>query len=345
MRLTLRTLLAYLDDTLEPSQAKLIGQKVAESDTAQELIARIKQVTHRRRLTTPSEKGPGGKVDPNSIAEYLDNTLTSDQLAEVEQLCLSSDVHLAEMAACHQILTLVLGEPALVPPTAKQRMYGLVKGRESIQFRKPAASTRLEPESLAVEGRDVDETLRLGLPVPVKGKLGNRLILIGGGLLLVLFLSIALWQLIASSQLPDPDLRSDKQRAQVDVKPPTDKGVKDGNPTDKDKGTNDKKDTSDLKDKGTKDKKNPVPDDKKVVVKEKEKKPDPDLEGDSGKASLVVSPIGVYEAPEVASSSVLLQLLPKGSQRRSGGKNLETPGGRGQGVVRHAVGESAGLPQ
>jgi len=33
---------------------------------------------------------------------------------------------------------LVLGEPALVPPTAKSRMYGLVKGPESIPFRKPA---------------------------------------------------------------------------------------------------------------------------------------------------------------------------------------------------------------
>ena len=51
MRLTLRTLLAYLDDTLEPAQARLIGQKVAESDAAQELVARIKQVTRRRRLT------------------------------------------------------------------------------------------------------------------------------------------------------------------------------------------------------------------------------------------------------------------------------------------------------
>src|SRR5213078_5350909 len=128
MRLTLRTLLAYLDDTLEPVQAKAIGQKVAESDTAQELIARIKQVTRRRRLTTPPDKGPGGKVDPNSVAEYLDNTLNADQLADVEQLCLASDVHLAEIAACHQILTLVLGEPVLVPPTAKQRMYGVVKG-------------------------------------------------------------------------------------------------------------------------------------------------------------------------------------------------------------------------
>src|SRR5438552_9952290 len=139
VRLTLRTLLAYLDDTLEPAQARLIGQKVAESDAAQELIARIKQVTRRRRLTTPPS-GPGAKTDANIIAEYLDNNLSSEQLAEVEEICLASDVHLAEIAACHQILTLVLGEPALVPPTARQRMYGLVKGPEAIPFRKPPAS-------------------------------------------------------------------------------------------------------------------------------------------------------------------------------------------------------------
>src|SRR4051794_14473475 len=57
VRLTLRTLLAYLDDTLEPAEIKRIGQKVAESDAAQELIARIKQVTRRRRLTTPPDGG------------------------------------------------------------------------------------------------------------------------------------------------------------------------------------------------------------------------------------------------------------------------------------------------
>src|SRR5215813_9394479 len=101
VRLTLRTLLAYLDDTLEPAQAKLIGQKVAESDTAQELIARIREVTRRRRITTPTGTGPGGKVDPNTIAEYLDNALPTERLAEVEQLALASDVHLAEIAACH----------------------------------------------------------------------------------------------------------------------------------------------------------------------------------------------------------------------------------------------------
>ncbi len=151
MRLTLRTLLAYLDDTLEPSEIKQIGQKVAESDAAQELIARLKQVTRRRRLTTPPDTGKGEPFDPNTVAAYLDNELPSEQVAELEKICLESDVHLAEIAACHQILTLVLGEPALVPPTAKERMYGLVKGREAIPFRKaPAHAPAAE--------NDLDET-------------------------------------------------------------------------------------------------------------------------------------------------------------------------------------------
>jgi len=162
VRLTLRTLLAYLDDQLEPAEIKRIGQKVAESDAAQELIARIKQVTRRRRLTTPPDGGPGERFDANLVAEYLDNELSSEQVAELEKLCLESDVHLAEISASHQILTLVLGEPALVPPTAKRRMYELVKGRSSKPARKPAVvSTNGQP---AVDP-DADETLLLGLPL------------------------------------------------------------------------------------------------------------------------------------------------------------------------------------
>ena len=151
MRLTLRTLLAYLDDTLEPSEIKQIGQKVAESDAAQELIARLKQVTRRRRLTTPPDTAKGEPFDPNTVAAYLDNELASEHVAELEKICLESDVHLAEVAACHQILTLVLGEPALVPPIAKERMYGLVKGREAIPFRKA-------PAHAPAHHNEVDET-------------------------------------------------------------------------------------------------------------------------------------------------------------------------------------------
>jgi hypothetical protein len=139
MRLTLRTLLAYLDDTMDPAEIKEFGKRVAESDAAQELIARIRQITRRRRLTAPPTTGPGS-FDPNTVAEYLDNELPNEQVAELEKTCLESDLHLAEIAAAHQILTLVLGQPALVPPTARERMYGLVQGREAIPFRR--ASTR-----------------------------------------------------------------------------------------------------------------------------------------------------------------------------------------------------------
>jgi hypothetical protein len=137
MRLTLRTLLAYLDDTLDPEQAKLIGQKVAESPVAQELIERLKKVTRRRSLANPPVLGDSSRLDANTVAEYLDSKLSPEELSQVEQTCLEDDVYLAEVAACHQILTLMLSEPTRVPPTARQRMYRLVKGRESIPYRKP----------------------------------------------------------------------------------------------------------------------------------------------------------------------------------------------------------------
>ena len=62
MRLTLRTLLAYLDDQMDAADIKQFGQRVAESDAAQELIARIRQITRRRRLTTPPATGPGASI-------------------------------------------------------------------------------------------------------------------------------------------------------------------------------------------------------------------------------------------------------------------------------------------
>jgi hypothetical protein len=125
MRLTLRTLLAYLDDLLEPSQTKEIGAKVNESGYASMLVNRIREVMRRRRLTAPEVSGPGMGLDPNSVAEYLDNTLAPDAVADVEKVCLDSDVHLAEVAASHQILTLVLGEPVDVPSSTRERMYAL----------------------------------------------------------------------------------------------------------------------------------------------------------------------------------------------------------------------------
>jgi hypothetical protein len=126
MRLTLRTLLAYLDDILEPSQTKEIGSKLTESKFASDLVERIRDVMRRRRLSAPEVETADGSLDANVMAGYLDNTLAPDKVTEVEKTCLESDVHLAEAAACHQILTMVLGEPVEIAPDSRRRMYGLV---------------------------------------------------------------------------------------------------------------------------------------------------------------------------------------------------------------------------
>lgn len=235
MRLTLRTLLAYLDDTLEPLEIKKIGQKVGESETAQELIARIKQVTRRRRITTPPLTGPNS-FEPNMVADYLDSELPPEQIAELEKICLESDVHLAEVASCHQILTLVLGEPASVPPMAKERMYALVHGREAIPFRK--AATPGQAGASASGDHDADEMFLLGLPFYRRNS-WLRWALPLAGVVLLAIVGVALWQSVLGVQQPT-------QTKQVASGNPDDKGSpadsspknNDTKPPDKPNGTN-----------------------------------------------------------------------------------------------------------
>jgi hypothetical protein len=308
VRLTLRTLLSYLDDTLEPAQAKIIGVKVTESEQARDLMERIKQVTRRRRLMTPPTSGPGG-IDPNTIAEYLDNDVTPEQAAEVEQICLASDVHLAEVAACHQILTLVLGEPALVPPTAKQRMYTLVKGPESIPFRRPAKIAANGDQDLSSEIEpDRDESLRLGLPaVGGAGSQRNLWLLVGGGVLAACLLIFAVWHLVGT---PFANVGGDPlaQAHNKDKDKDKDKDPNKKNGTTKE---DDKKKTQDDKDKEkgkTQAKKEDPQPDKKLPITtftpDPEKQP-PEIAYKA--ANPDQGPVGAYVRGDKVRPSVLLQ--------------------------------------
>ncbi len=144
MRLTLRTLLAWLDDTLQPAEVRAIGKQVSESPFAQELSERIHRVTRQRRLSVPGSSGPDG-CDPNIVASYLDNDLDPEGVADYEKKCLTSDVHLAEVASVHQILSL-LGQKVKVPSEARARMYNLVKGRETVARRRTDSTNSQQRE-------------------------------------------------------------------------------------------------------------------------------------------------------------------------------------------------------
>ena len=163
MRLTLRTLLAYLDDILKPADAKDIGEQLAASPKGAELAEKIREVVRKRRLTG-LDVADTRTADANASAEYLDNSLPAPQVAELEQRAMASDDLLAEVAACHQILALVLGEPVNVPPGLRERAYGLGA----------VAGMAEPPAPLEVGGRDVIARATRGDP-------GRRAYSTGGG--------------------------------------------------------------------------------------------------------------------------------------------------------------------
>ena len=139
MRLTLRTLLAYLDRTLEPDDAAALEAKIGSSQFAAQLVERIGAVLGNSRLAAPEPDAAGPTEDANVIGDYLDSTLPPEQIADVERACLESDVQLAEVAACHQVLTMVLGTRADVPQPLRQRVYGLARQQAAAQT-EPAAT-------------------------------------------------------------------------------------------------------------------------------------------------------------------------------------------------------------
>lgn len=149
MRLTLRTMLAWLDDVLDPADAEVLGQKIEANDFASKLVERIRGVITKLRLGAPKTIGVGIGRDANSVAEYLDSRLAEERVAEFEKTCLESDILLSETACCHQILSLVLHKPANVSTELRDRVYAM---STEAQATPPAAEQPTAEHSKGLNG-------------------------------------------------------------------------------------------------------------------------------------------------------------------------------------------------
>ena len=148
MRLTLRTMLAYLDNILEQEDAEALGAKISESEFASDLVYRTLSSTRKANLNAPALDGTGIGADPNTVAEYLDNTLPEERIPGFEKVCLESDMYLSEVACCHSVLSICMDEAVTIENNMRDRVLGLVQDSitktEELETQKSIRSTGLE---------------------------------------------------------------------------------------------------------------------------------------------------------------------------------------------------------
>ena len=157
MRLTLRTLLAFMDDILDPIERDQLTNKITQSDYAKGLMERVGQLMRNAHMSAPIPGASNQKIDANHVACYLDNTLAPEQVSSVEKICLESDLHLAETAACHQVLAQGLSETVEIPSETRQRMYELIP--DAPEQKKDSRKSGVRDKSILIPELEITEDL------------------------------------------------------------------------------------------------------------------------------------------------------------------------------------------
>jgi hypothetical protein len=125
MRLTLRTLLAYLNQSnLNLRAIERIEAKVRETPAAAKLIEDLKRIASDPEIAALPPDCEEGQKDANWVAEYLDNALPDYHVESFEKLAFDSSLLLSEICGCHEILSAICrNETTLAPAVLRQRAY------------------------------------------------------------------------------------------------------------------------------------------------------------------------------------------------------------------------------
>jgi hypothetical protein len=167
MRLTLRNLLRFLDQTNMGSlERQRLEELVSHSDRAPAWIERIKRLRSDAQRDVPPVDGP---PPPSEVALYLDGAMSEQETVEFEEAMLASDELLAEVASCHLIDHRIrTSEPVAVPVVLRQTLYDLDRLFEkSDEITAAAAAGEFDPVSVMTAMEDLpfvdedqpDETL------------------------------------------------------------------------------------------------------------------------------------------------------------------------------------------
>jgi len=156
MRLTLRTLLAYRDQVLDPNDALELERRIRASSTAKTISERIDTVVTNPRIhPLPADARERG-FDANHVASFLDGTMSMEGLPDMERKCLENNALLAEVASCHQILARAVAIPVSASPAFRERL---------LKLRGSALRTDTDPVGIGSQG---------GASEPIRSSLETR---------------------------------------------------------------------------------------------------------------------------------------------------------------------------